>query len=151
VGDRVSGFTIGEIREAVASQIKQTVSHDIAAHPYWRRDLTAGGLPCVIVIPGTVTYFDTFGATGLGDINLELLVCAAASDDTSAQRTLDQMLSYGGSNNYSVIAALIADRTLGGAVSDCTPLTATYAAPPAEPGGIWTATVPLRIFLRKEA
>ena len=101
--------------------------------------------PFVAIMPspsGYVSYFDSFGAAGVADASFVLIVDAGART-IDAQIALDAYLGSGGAR--SIFDAIVADRTLGGVVQDCTPLRAD--GPSFESGLI--ARIPLNVYARK--
>lgn len=143
----MSGLTIRAVREAIAEQLAKNLDRETNVYPYMQ---DAPQYPCVMVLPATgdaVSYFKTFSSVGLAELRLDLHIYTTSADPVSAQIAIDDYLSAGGANQSSVLDAILADMTLGGAVETCVPLTAIYGPLGADPA---SAVIPLQIILRKD-
>ena len=111
------------IRVALADQIRANVAADINVYPHGKRNPDNPSIQ-VRAASGHIAYIGTFGADGIGDMMLELVVSMDAADDESEVRFLCDLLSAGTDAESSLFDAVHSDRTLGGVVSDAVVLTA---------------------------
>lgn len=107
------GLTIETIRQALAAQVSANVNNDITVDAWPTLTMSSG--PRITVDyqkADPVEYWGTFGANGLSTLNLEL-VCEPGGEGTTVSQRLDQYLSAGTGNTWSVVDAVMQDRTLG--------------------------------------
>lgn len=102
--------TLEEIREGLAANLSTIPG--LAENAYV---LSAPTPPCAEILPGPIAY-DRAHQRGMDEHTLTVRVYVATTLDKAAQKTLDRMLAPEG--EYSVKAALEADRDLGGTVDD---------------------------------
>lgn len=115
----MSGLTLGEIRNALATTIADGIDRQTNVYAYPVGDPK---LPCITIEPDSGDYVDywlSFGAAGLSAVRLVLLLEPGGNDPVSAGIALDDYLSAGTGNGSSVIDAVLADRTLGLTRCDC--------------------------------
>ena len=128
MGHRVSGLTLGDIRNALAATITAGVDRQTNVYAYAVGDPK---LPAITIEPDSGDYVDywlTFGSAGLAAVRLVLVLEPGGNDPVSAGIALDDYLSAGTGNGSSVIDAVLADRTLGLAGCDCVITSATVDA-----------------------
>jgi len=103
------------VMTALANQIDINTARSLAC--YDLQPATTPQFPCVIVRPADqfVGYHETFGEV-LTDVQLELVVMASGTSDLDSQIAVLDLMSAGTGMTSSVIDAIEADRTLGGAV-----------------------------------
>lgn len=108
---------------ALANQIDAGTTRALACYELVPPNMPQ--FPCVIVRTGDpfVSYHETFGASPLADVQLEVLVMAQGTSDIDSQIVLLELLGTASVN--SVPAAIEADKTLGGAVQNCIVRTAS--------------------------
>lgn len=145
------------IREAVALALDGTVT-GLRSMAWMPDQIPVGALLVAAVSPATdgdyVSYYQSFGRGSEGwltDIHLRVVVISATADTRTAQQRLDWALSAGVGVSTSVIDALVTDKTLGGAVDHCVPLTAGAPYMLALQGDVrlWAADIPLSIKARR--
>jgi hypothetical protein len=144
-----SVLSLRTLRTAAADQIRTHIGQHVNVRAYAISDPP---LPCVQLWAGSpyVNYFATMGDEGTGDVNLIAEVRVPRGTGSSGAEELDLFLALG--SDRSVVDAVFADRTLGGAVSDCVALIADEAAEVAGQGDPYVrAFIPLRILVKKEA
>jgi hypothetical protein len=102
---------------AIRSQLQQTLAQASGVRVY---DTVPDNpqVPCIIVIPETVRYGQTF--SGEATCRFVLQILAASVNSRGGQQTLDGLISDSG--DQSVVQLLEADPTLGGTVSMCSPI-----------------------------
>jgi hypothetical protein len=103
------------ITTALANQIDTNTTRSLAC--YDLQPTTTPQFPCAIVRPADqfVSYHETFGEV-LTDVQLEVVVMASGTSDRDSQIAVLDLMSAGTGITSSVIDAIEADRTLGGAV-----------------------------------
>ena len=103
------------VMTALVNQIDINTARSLAC--YDLQPATTPQFPCVIVRPADqfVGYHETFGEV-LTDVQLELVVMASGTSDLDSQIAVLDLMSAGTGMTSSVIDAIEADRTLGGAV-----------------------------------
>jgi S-formylglutathione hydrolase FrmB len=106
------------VMTALANQIDANTSRALAC--YDLQPATLPQFPCAIVRPADqfVAYHESFGAAPLVDVQLEVVVMAQGTSDIDSQIAVLDMLSAGAGMSNSIIDAISADRTLGGAVEN---------------------------------
>lgn len=102
---------------ALANQIDSGTSRALAC--YHLVPPSTPQFPCAIVRTGdpVISYHETFGASPLADVQLEVLLMASGTSDLDSQIAVLELLSTDTAN--SVAAAIEADKTLGGVVANC--------------------------------
>lgn len=135
------------IRTALADQIRSYVATDI--NVYWH-GMRNPDNPSIQVKAAAehIAYIGTFGADGVGDMMLELVVQFNATDDESEVRRLCELQSAGTDMPSSLFDAVHSDRTLGGVVSDAVLLTADQVVE-GDPEVPTSMVVPVRIVFTK--
>jgi hypothetical protein len=115
------GLTIGTIREALATQVGNYVANDITVDAWPTLTMSSGPRITVDYQSGNpVEYWGTFGSSGISTVHLEL-VCEPGGEGVTVSQRLDQYLSAGTGNTWSVVDAVMEDHTLGlGAAIDVT-------------------------------
>lgn len=118
----MSGLSLQAIREALATQIGDTVARHPSVFAY---DPEGRSGHNIVIRPADdyVAYFGTMGPNGLSDILLEVDI-EVPGRLADSQIAMDDYLSAGTGNDSSVVDAIHANRTLGGLVDDCVCLTA---------------------------
>ena len=111
----MSGFTISEIREALADQIRNNLTRDTKVYAYPIGEVPG---PAVHIFPSGngeyVDYWQTFGPEGLALVAFDVIVDPGGQDSMAdAARRLDDYLSCGTGNGSSVIDAIGAADTTG--------------------------------------
>jgi hypothetical protein len=111
VGYRVSGLTLSEIREALATTIRNNVDRQVTVRAY------PPGVdgPSVLIEPATdyVDYHLSFGSAGLAAVRFVVTVDPGGTEAESAAIRLDDFCSVGTGNGSSMVDAIQSDRTLG--------------------------------------
>lgn len=115
----MSGLTLRDIREALATQIRDAVAEPTNVYAY-RVD---NPQPPYIIVDPDAEYLDyfaggTFGSAGMSKARFSLEINPASNDTESAGIALDDYLSAGTGNPSSVIDAIMANPTLG--LTGCT-------------------------------
>ena len=109
----MSGFDPEAVRDALVAQLAETIPNtEVYAH-----DEYSDQYPAIVVryTDGEfISYFESFGPNGYGNIRFDLDIYAGALEDSSAGRVLDRYLTAGSAHPSSVVDALLADKTLGG-------------------------------------
>lgn len=143
----MSGLDLEVIHEALADQIRNGIADaggfTVKAFP------STSPAPVIEVWPSTgeyVTYFTTSGADGVADVALTIRVILAAANAETHWKKAARLLSAGTGHTSSIPGAVMADRTLGGAVADAYVGTSNVTA--TEDG--WTVDIPVLIQLNKE-
>jgi len=135
------------IHEALAAQIRGFVSRDInvAAFPY-------AGKPAPYVEvwpdPEWIAYGGTMGPNGLADIQVVLRLAVSTANPETAFRQVTDFCSVGTGNPSSIPDAVMADRTLGGSVSDAVVLFARWLTD--EESAAQVVEIPVVIRVPKE-
>ena len=107
-------------------------------------------LPRIEVWPGDpyVTYFETAGADGVADVQLELVVDVEAIDAETIFKQMTDFLSVGVGHPSSIADAVMRGaHDLGGLVDDCVVLSAQWDPAGDEPD---QARIPVWVVLRKD-
>lgn len=104
--------TLTEVREGLAEALGSISGLQVSPHA-----LSNPSLPSASVVPREFDYHQTFG-DGPSDWYFNIEVLAALVSDIGAQLKLDSFLEASG--DTSILAAVEADPTLGGRVSDTT-------------------------------
>jgi hypothetical protein len=144
----VSGLQLTPLREAIAAQIKLYIQRDANVFPYQVGD----DFPLIEIRYPDGTYVDytnTFGATGISEVHLDVVItCKGSGDD--AQRVLDDYLSMGDGNGSSVVEAICADKTFGGLAETCRGVNGGFEVVDATDGveGA-SARIPIVVLVRK--
>lgn len=114
----MSTLDLRTVMTALANQIDSGTARSLAC--YDLQPPTTPQFPCVIVRPADqfVSYHESFGASVLSDVQLEVAVMASGTSDNDSQIAVLDLLSAGTGKTSSVIDAIEADRTLGGAVEN---------------------------------
>lgn len=107
------GLTIGTIREALAAQIRNNIAADCTVDAYPTGTQTTSPRITIELQRNPIDFWMTFGRSGLATLRLDLIVEPSASDISHAAQRLDQFLSVGTGNTWSVVDAVMQDRTLG--------------------------------------
>ncbi|NDG19203.1 MAG: hypothetical protein EB117_13145, partial [Betaproteobacteria bacterium] len=106
------------IATALANQIDANTTRALACYDLYPP--TEPQYPCIIVQFAGIAYHETMGAVAggvLARLDLEVVVLAHGTSDLDGQAAVLDMLSSGTGNPNSIIDAIEADRTLGGAVA----------------------------------
>lgn len=115
----MAGLLPKVIRQAIVDTIRSAgVSRPLALYAY--RPVTGDPTeyPCVIVSHARgADYATTFGAAGIAELPLQVEIRTQATDGTSGEMALDDLMSAGLGSDSSIYDALDADRTLGGKVA----------------------------------
>lgn len=140
-------FDLSAIHTALADQIAAGIADDVTVKPY---PFSGANPPFIEIWPGGqyVDYAGTFGADGLGDIQLEIHVAFPTANGETTFKVMTRLLSVGTGFSSSIADAVMADRTLGGVVQDCVALEAQWDIDPDALGQI--ATIPVRIIAKKQ-
>jgi hypothetical protein len=106
------------IRRAVADQIQRSVGRTVNVYGGYVPDTL--NLPAVVVYPDTeyVNYEETFGSSGLAEVQLRLRVFIPPGPGVDGQQVLDEFLSAGAGHPNSLLDAVNAGRTFGGVVAN---------------------------------
>lgn len=107
------GLSITTIREALRDQIIAGVGREIVVHAAPTGTQATSPTCTVEYQNNPIDYWVTFGAAGLATLRLELVVEPGGADATTASTRLDQFLSVGTGNGWSIVDAVMSDRTLG--------------------------------------
>lgn len=120
----MSGLTLSEIREALATTIRNGINRQTTVYAY---PVETPAVPCVTIEPDGdfVDYWQSFGSAGLATVRLVLVLEPGGSDLPSSGRALDDYLSAGTGNGSSIIDAVLTGRTLGLTGCDCVLTSAT--------------------------
>jgi hypothetical protein len=123
----MSGLTLSELREALATQIRDNLERETTVKPYPDGKPTP---PPSIVVHADPAYMDpwkTYGPGGEGLVRFVVELDPEGKDVESAHRRRDDYLSVGTGNNSSILDALMLDSTCGidGCVYHVTGITAT--------------------------
>jgi hypothetical protein len=107
----VSGLTLSEIREALASTIRNNVDRQVTVRAY---PPSVDG-PSVLIEPASdyVDYHLSFGSAGLAAVRFVVTVDPGGTEAESAAIRLDDFCSVGTGNGSSIVDAIQSDRTLG--------------------------------------
>lgn len=142
----MSGLTLRDIREQLAASLNDKISgFTVRAYP---GDGVSG--QCIFIWPGAdnyVDYWESYGASGLATVHLQLQIRTTAADDASAQIVIDELLSSGSGNGRSLIDAIRSNKTLGGQVADVMPGASQMAQ--FGPDGPFGAVVPVDVYVNK--
>jgi hypothetical protein len=104
----MAGLTIGEIRSAVADQLRANLARDTNVYAY--NEGTA--IPAVaLTLDDVPNYWVSFGETGVSSVPFLLRIVAGVANKDSEIR-LEQYLSAGTGSGSSVVDALLAGGTL---------------------------------------
>ena len=109
------GLTLREIREALASTIRDGVERETTVLAY---RAVSSSFPLIVLEPDGgdyVDYWQSFGSSGIAVVRLSVVIVPGRADE-SARIRLDDFLSAGTGNGSSVVDAVVADPTLGGVV-----------------------------------
>lgn len=109
----MAGFTLSTIRAAIGAQLAANIDKGTNI------DVDGKGSPAPavrLVMDATPDFFGTFGPDGVCRCRFRLRIDPAGNDQAAVRR-LDQYLSVGTGNSWSVVDALKVDDTFGGAVS----------------------------------
>lgn len=108
------GLTLREIREALASTIRDGVERETTVLAY---RAVSSSFPLIALEPDSdyVDYWQSFGSSGIAVVRLSVVIVPGKADE-SARIRLDDFLSAGTGNGSSVVDAVVADPTLGGVV-----------------------------------
>ena len=133
------------IHVALADQIRDYITADVNVYAWPMR---TPDYPSVSVWPGPeyIAYIGTFGANGIADMMLELVIEHSAADDESEFKWIADLLAAGTGFSASLADAVMSDRTLGGVVDDAVVLTAEWSA---DPQSAIVARLPVQIILSK--
>lgn len=136
-----------KIRRSLAAQIQSRITRTPNVYPYMPE---APALPAIAIVAGNpyVTYYETFGADGVCDVQFEVRIAVEARA-IDAQILLDDLLSVGAPTTSSVIDAIASDPTLGGAVATCICRTAQMIPRGETNAQIFEAVIPVEIWLHK--
>lgn len=113
----MSGLDLKAIHEALAAQIRNGIDRSagftVKAFP------SESSRPAIEVWPdgNYVTYFGTFGASGISEVNLVVRVLLSGANRETEWKTACDLLSAGTGHSSSIVDAVIADMTLGSAVA----------------------------------
>lgn len=124
----MSGLDLKAVHEALANQISAGIanvgSFTVQAFP------STSPRPCIEVWPDSeyVNYHVTSGPAGLSDVSLVIRVYLSAANAESEWLIACRMISAGTGHGSSIYDAVMADRTLGGAVADIDTATARWNA-----------------------
>lgn len=142
----MSGLTLRDIREQLAASLDDRIAgFTVRAYP---GDGVNG--QCIFIYPGSgnyVDYWESYGASGLSAVHLQLQIRTTAADDASAQMVIDELLSSGAGNGRSLIDALRSNKTLDGTVADVMPGSPQMAQ--FGPDGPFGAVVPVDVYVNK--
>lgn len=107
----MAGFTIGELREALAAQLRANIDRSVNVRAY----PPASPSPSILIeLEGdAVDYWMTYGAAGVGTVRFLVTVDPSGTDAESSARRLDEFLSVGTGNGSSFIDAVLVDKSLG--------------------------------------
>lgn len=109
----MAGFTLSTIRAAIGAQLAANIDKGTNIDVDGKRSPA----PAVrLVMDETPNFFGTFGPDGVCRCRFRLTIDPAGNDQAAVRR-LDQYLSVGTGNSWSVVDALKVDDTFGGAVS----------------------------------
>lgn len=113
----MSGLDLLVVHEALADQIRGGIEDagkfTVVAFP------SASPRPSIEVWPDTdyVSYFETSGSEGVADVQLVIRLFLSGANPESEWRTACRLLSAGSGHGSSIVDAVMADTTLGGAVA----------------------------------
>ena len=142
------GLNLRAIREAIKAQLDAAgFDRSVTVYAYHPGSLT---FPCIIVRPASdyVGYFTTFGENGLADVQFEIEI-QTTGRVIDAQMALDDWLSVGSGATSSLVDALMADVTLGGAVQTCRLLSAGGYPDVELSDGPLSVRLPLEVTINK--
>lgn len=108
----MAGLTLADVRAAIGAQLAANIEGQTNV------DVDNEGKPAPVLrlslAPGdAIDYWQTFGSSGLAAVRFHLTIDPAGADQSATQR-LDRYLSVGTGNGWSVVDALMSDKTLGG-------------------------------------
>jgi hypothetical protein len=111
----VSGFTLSQIREALAEKIGGVSAEaNVEVYP---SEVDPPPPPSLVIHAADdyIDYWVTFGSTGLAAVRFEIVFTPGGEGNEYASRwmLLDQFLSAGTGNASSVIDRIMEDPTLG--------------------------------------
>jgi len=133
-------FTLSVIRTAIYDQLRANLDRETNVSVDGRE------MPPPVIrfeLTSTPDYWETFGVDGMCAVEARLVLDPGGVDESAVKR-LDEYLSVGTGNNSSVIDALMADKTFGGAVD------ALEVRPGAYDADTVTAELLLRFVARKQ-
>ena len=107
------GLTIESIRQALAVQVSANVNNDITVDAW--PTFTGATSPRITVDyqpGGPVDYWLSMGESGVAKVKFDL-ACEPGGEGPTVSQRLDQYLSAGTGNTWSVVDAVMQDRTLG--------------------------------------
>ena len=139
----MNGLTIQDLKVALAAQLVANVSRQVTVRPYRTPPATR---PCITMDITDITYYQTMGAYGLAQLDLNLTLWIATGDKDSDDVAMSDYLSGGTANRSSIFDAINIDVTLGGAVDSCTCL---LVRPPVDIGDDYQAVFPVSILCKK--
>lgn len=118
---------------------------DVRVYAVVPEQVAVGNSAAVVVQAGDpwIDYHRAF-TSGLVETNWDLLIVAQSTDIETGQRTVDELIAAGAGMRRSVFDAVMADRTLGGAVADTLP-TGAGSAGTVEIGGVRYASAVLSV------
>lgn len=114
----MSGLTISEIREALATQIQNYVGEDINVYPYPVGKYTVPAVTVDFPTDDYIDYWVTMTGSGLATVRFTVRVETGGVFKEGVGYELDTYLSAGTGNTNSVIDALFSDSSLG--LTGCT-------------------------------
>lgn len=109
----MAGFTLSEIRTALADQLVANIDREINVRKYPGME---GGSPSIIIDydgEEAISHWQTYGASGLSGVDFVLWVDLGGADPESHGIALDDFLSSGSVNGSSIAEALMSDTSLG--------------------------------------
>lgn len=122
----MSGLTLSDIREAMKAQLVATLDRETNVYAYAEGEVTPY-ITFELAPSDPIDYFVTMTGNGLGSVQFVLRI-NPGNVDGEAVRRLDDYLSVGQGNGSSIVDALMADTSLGGAVATLTIDTINYFA-----------------------
>jgi len=136
------GLDLAVLRSAIAVQIQGRVAREVNVYGGYLPDSPSP--PAVLVAPDSsyLTFDDTLSRLELCTVHFRVRVVCPAGPSVDGQMVLDEFLSYGPTAQNSVIEALLADPTFGGAARSSTIESVQY-----EGRGVWgeTAQTPVDV------
>lgn len=144
----MSGFDLVLGREAIADALKTSAIGQICdVHPYVDASVV---FPALGIFPDAdyVIYHQTYGSNSIIDANY-LVRCAAAYSAIDSLRLMDQLLSSGAGQDFSIVDVLEADVTLGGQVENIFVQSGSLQSAGAENAPLYEAVVRVGVMFKR--
>lgn len=134
---------IQTLLEALAASLRTRIDRKITVRPF----RTPATTPCITMHLTDLRPYETFGASGLEGIDLDVKLWVSTADPDSDDIAMYDYLSIGSANPSSIFDAINGNPTLGGLVDSCRCLDAR--GPTEDREDNYTAIFPVTIYIGK--